>query len=59
MNLVKIGDRVCREDIPGIVGTVIAIHDGQAKVYWSSHTTRWVDAKALMLARETKRVERS
>jgi hypothetical protein len=47
---VKTGSRVCREDMPGIVGTVIAMRDGQAKVYWSSHTTRWVDYTALRLA---------
>jgi hypothetical protein len=33
----KIGDRVARKDAPEVQGTVIAIQDGKAKVYWSSH----------------------
>jgi hypothetical protein len=47
---VKIQNRVCRKDLPGIVGTVIAMQNGQAKVYWSSHTAQWVDIRALTLA---------
>ncbi|MGO9326176.1 MAG: hypothetical protein ACLP07_16600 [Terracidiphilus sp.] len=45
----KIRDRVCRKDVPGIHGTVIAMRDGQAKCYWSSHTSQWIDTAALML----------
>jgi len=52
----KIRDRVCRKDVPEIPGTVIAMQDGQAKVYWSSHTSQWVDAKALMRAKNRPQV---
>ena len=46
----KIRDRVCRKDIPAIVGTVIAMQNGKAKIYWSSHTSQWIDSAALMQA---------
>lgn len=55
----KIGDRVALKDVPAIVGTVIAMHACQAKVYWSSHTTQWVDVEALMVAGKKKQVERT
>jgi hypothetical protein len=46
----KISDRVFRKDAPAIVGSVIATREGQAKVYWPTHKTQWLDAEALMLA---------
>jgi hypothetical protein len=46
----KIRDRVCRKDAPGIVGTVIAKDGERFKVYWSSHTSQWIDSAALMQA---------
>ena len=46
----KIRDRVCRKDIPALVGTVIAMRDGRAKIYWPSHVTEWIDEKALICA---------
>ena len=52
----KIGNRVARKDAPEVQGTVIAIQDGKAKVYWSSHISQWIDTAALMLARKTPRV---
>ena len=51
----RIGDRVIRKDAPEVQGTVIAIQDGKAKVYWSSHISQWIDVEALMLAGKTPR----
>ncbi|HUV69763.1 MAG TPA: hypothetical protein VMW15_08900 [Terracidiphilus sp.] len=34
---------------------MIAIQDGKAKVYWSSHISQWIDVEALMLAGKTPR----
>jgi|GEM_PF-7034791 len=44
----KIRDHVCRKDVPEIHGTVIARDGERLKVYWSSHTSQWVDSAALM-----------
>ena len=52
----KTGDHVALRTIPDVRGTVIALQDGKAKVYWSSHTSQWINVEALM---RTKRVERN
>jgi len=47
---VKIRDRVCLKSAPAVYGTVIAMQNGKAKIYWSSHTSQWIDSAALMQA---------
>ena len=46
----KIRDRVCLKSAPAVYGTVIALRDGRAKIYWPSHVTEWIDEKALICA---------
>jgi hypothetical protein len=46
----RIGNRVTRKDLPGIVGTVISLHGAQARVYWSAHFSQLVDLAKLTLA---------
>ena len=44
----KIRDRVCRKDIPEIVGVVIAIcHGARAKVLWPGYVGQWHDLETL------------
>jgi hypothetical protein len=46
----QIGNRVIRKDSPEIEGTIIALHGGQARVYWSQHFCQLVDLGKLTLA---------
>jgi hypothetical protein len=46
----RVRDKVCLKSAPAVYGTVIAMQDGKAKVYWSSHTSQWIDSVALMRA---------
>ncbi len=46
----KIGDRVARKNAPEIEGRIIARDGNRLKVYWRSHTSQWIDHKALIRA---------
>ena len=48
----QIGNRVIRKDSPEIEGTIIALHGGQARVYWSQHFCQLVDLGKLTLAEQ-------
>ena len=45
----SIGETVIRRGSEA-QGRVITVRDGQVKVYWSSHTTTWADARTLVRA---------
>jgi hypothetical protein len=53
----KVGNRVTRIDSPEVEGTIISLHGGQARVYWSQHFSQLVDVEALMRAGKTPRGE--
>jgi hypothetical protein len=48
----KIGDRVSRRGGPDIVGTISAVCDGKATVYWSQHFSQQVDLAKLKRAEQ-------
>lgn len=52
------GCRVARQDIPGIVGVVVSVRNGQAQVRWSEHFSQWVEEKRLMLVRDVNQKAR-
>ncbi len=55
----RIGDRVTRKDSPAIVGTLIARDGEKVKIYWSCHTSQWIDPRKLMRAGKTPREART
>jgi hypothetical protein len=52
------GSRVARIDIPGIVGVVVSVRNGQAQVRWSEHFEQWAETKLLMLVRDVNQKAR-
>jgi hypothetical protein len=54
-----IGARVIRPDAPLIKGSIVALAASRAKVYWSSHTTSWVDVTGLILIENPRKSHRS
>lgn len=49
-DVLRIGDRVARRDIPAISGRVIGMRDGQAQIEWSIHMSQWLDVNRLIQA---------
>lgn len=36
------GDPVARQDLPAIVGVLVSLRNGWAKVRWSAHFSQWI-----------------
>jgi len=44
----KIGSRVVRAGLPGIVGTVTDVQGSKVRVEWSEHFSQFVDPRKLI-----------
>jgi len=43
------GDHVARLDVPEILGDVVSVRNGWAKVRWSEHFSQWIFSNRLIL----------